>query len=177
MPKLPTYSVQSLYLLKVLVPCVSEYPDKAASSGNHRNSSVLADPICKVDNVFHSHAQVAAVTQLISLLTENQTMMNQTLVRSKILLGLMVAFCSQALAQDPKAASVAEVRALSEKRTEAFNAGKADAVVAFFHEDCEYVDEFGTHYQGKNEFTKLLGDYFRRFPGLSIANESESIRA
>lgn len=138
---------------------------------------MLADPICKVDNVFHSHAQVAAVAQLISLLTENQTMMNQNLVRSRILLGLMVAFCSQALAQDPKAASVAQVRALSEKRTEAFNAGKADAVAAFFHEDCEYVDEFGTHYQGKNEVTKLLGDYFSRFPGLAIVNESESIRA
>lgn len=104
-------------------------------------------------------------------------MMNQNIVRSGILLGLTAVVCVKTNAQDSKANAVTQVRALVEKRTEAFNAGKAEAVTAFFHSDCEYVDEFGTHYQGREEVTKLLVEYFSRFPGLSITNETESIRA
>lgn len=118
-------------------------------------------------------------------------MIQQSYVRFGIFLSLMPAMCSALVAQDSTGAQAPtenaardaldtagdQVRSLSEKRTEAFNSGKAEAVAAFFQEDCEYVDELGNHYRGRQELTDLLSEYFSRFPGLSLANEPESIRA
>lgn len=104
-------------------------------------------------------------------------MMRWNILRSGLLACMVAVVSSSLVAQDKDETAVEQVRALSEKRTEAFNSGKADAVAGFFHAEGEYVDELGTLYEGRDEIAKLLGEYFSRFPGLRLTNEIESVRA
>lgn len=104
-------------------------------------------------------------------------MLSCNFLRFGLLACLITVASSSLVAQVNNDPAVDQVRALSEKRTAAFNSGKADAVAGFFHAEGEYIDELGNQYRGRDEINKLLVEYFSRFPGLSLTNESESIRA
>jgi len=73
-------------------------------------------------------------------------------------------------------AAVAAVRKNAERVAAAFNAGKADDVVAVFLPSGELIDEAGTIYRGSQEIKELLTAFFGRFPGAKLALDIESIR-
>ncbi len=87
-----------------------------------------------------------------------------------------IVLSSNVLCQEKDESLVADVRAESDKLTEAFNAGKAADVAAAFLAEGELIDEEGTVYQGPKEIESLLTSFFEKFPGSQMANEIESVR-
>lgn len=68
------------------------------------------------------------------------------------------------------------VRQFSAELLKAFNSGELDQVVAMFTENGELIDEQGTVHSGRAEIKMLLEGFFERFPGSTMAVESESVR-
>jgi uncharacterized protein (TIGR02246 family) len=75
--------------------------------------------------------------------------------------------------EDPQTAAI---RTAAGELVKAFNAGKAEDVVALFHADGELIDEEGTIYQGHAEIKELLSTFYTRFPGTKLEINIESIR-
>lgn len=73
-------------------------------------------------------------------------------------------------------ADVAAIRAASAALVKDFNAGKADAVVAHFLPQGEFIDEQGTLYQGRDELLQLFTQYFAKFPGATLDLQVEAVR-
>lgn len=76
----------------------------------------------------------------------------------------------------PAAEADAEIKSEAEAFVKAFNAGKAEGVIALFASEAELIDENGNIYKGKEELQKLFADYFAKFPGATLALDVESIR-
>lgn len=70
-----------------------------------------------------------------------------------------------------------EIRAEAAKFAAAFNAGKADDVVAQFLPEGELIDEAGTIYRGHEKLAAALTKFFEKFPGVQLALDVESVRA
>jgi uncharacterized protein (TIGR02246 family) len=98
------------------------------------------------------------------------------LYRLATIAGISIAAISSAptFAQDDPV--VAEIREVSKKFADAFNAGKVDDAVAVFAEQGELIDEQGVVYQGHEEIKALISAFLERYPGAQIGEEIESIR-
>jgi uncharacterized protein (TIGR02246 family) len=71
---------------------------------------------------------------------------------------------------------VAEIAAVEEALTTAFNSGNVDAVVGAFINDGELIDEAGVLYRGKEDLKDLFTQYFEQFPEAKLALRIDSIR-
>ncbi|MGE0760361.1 MAG: nuclear transport factor 2 family protein [Pirellulaceae bacterium] len=70
-----------------------------------------------------------------------------------------------------------EMRTISDNLTAAFNAGKSDEIAGLFLSSGELIDEEGNIYQGQTEIKELLSQFFKKFPGVKVAIEIDSIRS
>lgn len=100
----------------------------------------------------------------------------RVLSSSLLLVSCLLAIVGARRAEAADDAAVAAVRKNAEQLATAFNAGKADAVVAVFLPSGELIDEAGTIYQGSQEIKALLTAFFGRFPGAKLSLDIESIR-
>lgn len=90
-----------------------------------------------------------------------------------VLLGTVLIGGNVARGQDE---IVAEIAAVEEALTTAFNSGNVDAVVGAFINEGELIDEAGVLYRGKEELKDLFTQYFERFPEAKLALRIDSIR-
>lgn len=89
---------------------------------------------------------------------------------------LALATMAAGAARAQESAGVAEVRAAGEQFAQAFQRGKAAEVAAFFTPQGELIDEEGSLFQGGEQITALLTQYFERFPSAKLKVEPEAIR-
>jgi len=73
-------------------------------------------------------------------------------------------------------ADTVAIRASDEQLVKAFNAGKADEIVAMFVPKGELIDEQGNVHQGQAAIKDLLTKFFAKFPGAKISLEVGSLR-
>ncbi len=83
------------------------------------------------------------------------------------------AAAAEQAAVDPR---LDDIRKVSEAFVAGFNAAKPEEIAALFLDDGELVDEDGVLYLGHEEIKGLLALFFERFPGVTIQDETDSIR-
>ena len=93
------------------------------------------------------------------------------LIASLVALIGAVFVCQSATAQDSSVA--AEIKLQEAAFSKAFDAGKANEVVAHFSPTAEYIDEEGNLYRGTKELTELFTKFFEKYPGSKLAMEIE----
>lgn len=79
-------------------------------------------------------------------------------------------------AQGQENAVIDSVQTSTEEAATAFNAAKVDELAGMFLPEGELIDEEGVVYQGQQEITDLLNEFFAKFPGAKLAIDIESIR-
>lgn len=79
-------------------------------------------------------------------------------------------------AQGQENAVIDSVQTSTEEAATAFNAAKVDELAGMFLPEGELIDEEGLVYQGQQEITDLLNEFFAKFPGAKLAIDIESIR-
>ncbi len=67
-------------------------------------------------------------------------------------------------------------RASAEEFVAAFNKGDAKQIGAFWTPDCEYVDETGRIFKGRDAIEKEYAAFFAANPGLKMENSISSIK-
>lgn len=68
------------------------------------------------------------------------------------------------------------VRSTVEAFTSAFNKGDAKAIAALWTDDCEYVDETGRIFRGRDTIEKEYAAFFTAHPGLKVETSISSIK-
>jgi uncharacterized protein (TIGR02246 family) len=88
-------------------------------------------------------------------------------------------FSSRAWSQTPASTPEARLESSSAdavKFIEAFNKQDVESLAKQFLPDGELIDETGTVYQGREEISGLLTNFFEKFPAAKIETEVESVR-
>jgi uncharacterized protein (TIGR02246 family) len=67
-------------------------------------------------------------------------------------------------------------RASAMEFTQAFNRGDASGIAALLTPDCDYDDEAGNIYHGRQQIMKEYADFFSRNPGAKMEIHIDSIR-
>lgn len=70
-----------------------------------------------------------------------------------------------------------EVRATLDQLIENFNSAKSEDIANIFLPSGELIDEAGQVYKGRAEIKELLGQFFAKFPGATVATEIKSVRS
>src|SRR5262245_29430406 len=89
---------------------------------------------------------------------------------------LLMAVGASQPASSQDAAVTDAIRKRAEQLVGAFNAGKADDVVAGFLPNGELIDENGVVNKGSQQIKDVLTAFFKQFPGAKLALNIESIR-
>ncbi len=78
--------------------------------------------------------------------------------------------------QTPQAADEKAIRASAEEFVTAFNKGDAKRIGALWTTDCEYVDETGRIFRGRDTIEKEYAAFFAANPGLKMETSISSVR-
>lgn len=78
--------------------------------------------------------------------------------------------------QNPQTADENAVRYTAEAFTSAFNKGDAKAIAALWTTDCEYVDETGRVFRGRDAIENEYAEFFRANPGVQIEASASSVK-
>jgi uncharacterized protein (TIGR02246 family) len=78
--------------------------------------------------------------------------------------------------QSAQAADEKAIRASAEEFVAAFNKGDAKQIGAFWTPDCEYIDETGRIFKGRDAIEKEYAAFFAANPGLKMENSISSIK-
>jgi uncharacterized protein (TIGR02246 family) len=81
-----------------------------------------------------------------------------------------------ATAEKQQTAEEKGVRATAESFVTAFNRGDAKAIAALWTNDCEYVDETGRIFRGRDTIEKEYAAFFTAHPGLKVETSISSIK-
>ncbi len=76
----------------------------------------------------------------------------------------------------PQAPDEGAIRASANAFTSAFDRGDAKAIAALWTADCEYVDETGRVFRGRDAIQKEYASFFSEHPGLKIEISVSSIQ-
>jgi uncharacterized protein (TIGR02246 family) len=68
------------------------------------------------------------------------------------------------------------IRSTADAFTSAFNNGDAKAIAALWTTDCEYVDETGQIFRGRDAIEKEYAAFFAAHPGVQIATSVSSVK-
>jgi len=81
-----------------------------------------------------------------------------------------------AQAQSPQAADEKAIRASAEEFVAAFNKGDAKGIGALWTKDCEYVDETGRVFRGRDTIENEYAAFFAANPGLKMETSISSVK-
>jgi len=81
-----------------------------------------------------------------------------------------------AQAQSSQAANEKAIRAAAEEFVTAFNKGDAKGIGALWTTDCEYVDETGRVFRGRDTIEKEYAAFFAANPGLKMETSISSVK-
>ncbi len=104
-----------------------------------------------------------------------------------VMIGPMTGFAAEGKKSGNQAYSSAErqraqtaeekaIRSTAEAFTSAFNKGDAKAIAALWTTDCEYVDETGRVFRGRDTIGKEYAAFFKANPGLKMETAISSVK-
>jgi uncharacterized protein (TIGR02246 family) len=83
---------------------------------------------------------------------------------------------TQTQAQSPQSADEKAIRASADEFVAAFNKGDAKGIAVLWTPDCEYVDETGHVFRGRDSIEKQYAEFFRTNPGVQIEASASSVK-